>query len=239
MSVVANLLASCREENKKRKGGRYEVALGVFSSQKDRKKSLLLHIKKLPTCYLYPLPLLLPSFLRHTGFGDSTTNTLFRMSVILQKLRFSGVVAIGSLQGARLHEEGGVTPSLLVFAEWRAVFGSFVISGFNSAMSYSHSMLRWCYGGFFAFFIVSTTSCLFVSSSHTPAVLSCFFFFLTAWSLQVCCILHVILYVASIAAGGYAGSLVLDNLVQRLASLIATCLSAKTSRFYTFSIPHL
>lgn len=140
MSVVANLLASCREENKKRKGGRYEVALGVFSSQKDRKKSLLLHIKKLPTCYLYPLPLLLPSFLRHTGFGDSTTNTLFRMSVILQKLRFSGVVAIGSLQGARLHEEGGVTPSLLVFAEWRAVFGSFVICGFNSAVSYSHSM---------------------------------------------------------------------------------------------------
>lgn len=61
------------------------------------------------------------------------------------------VVVIRSLQGAHLHEKDGMTPSL-VFAERHAISGSFVIWGFNSATTYSHSMLWRCYEGFFAFF---------------------------------------------------------------------------------------
>lgn len=90
-----------------------------------------------------------------------------------------------------------------------------------------------CCGGvtrdFLFFFIVSTTSCLFVPLSHAPTVLSCFFFdsLNSTGALYTSCIL----YVASIVAGGYTGSLVLGDLVQRPTSLIAKCLLAKTSRF--------
>lgn len=92
------------------------MALGVFSSQKVRKKSLLLHIKKLPTCYLFPPHCCYRRFCVIRGLG-TVLRTRFECQSFFRNYVSPGavVVAIGFLQG--LHEEDGVMPSLVVFAE--------------------------------------------------------------------------------------------------------------------------
>lgn len=130
-------------------------------------------------------------FLRSTGVGDGTTIALFRMSVILQKLSFTGGRG-GSLQDAHLQEKDGATFTL-VFAERQAIFGSFVVSA-STQRCVIHTQ---CFGGVTgvggSFVLLLLYYFMFVPFSHTHVAVSCFFFFFfdSLISTGVCCILYV------------------------------------------------
>lgn len=133
------------------------------------------------------------------------------------------VIAIGPYKVRICKRRMAWQPVYLVQSD-ETFFGSFVTSA-STQRSYSHSILWWCYKGFFSCFII--TSCLFLSGTLVVYFLA-FLSFLAAWSLNglhTLCILHI----ASIVAQGYVGSLDLGNLVQWPSSPIAKCLSAKTS----------